>query len=75
MPAYTFCSVDDVKEAKYSDRNSHSWSIYKSNQRLWEVDVSFHILPVISNTTNVHITLLTAELKYIERSQNVSTFT
>lgn len=73
--AHTFRSVDDVEEAEYGDGNSYSWSVYNSSQRLREVDVGFHIPPVISNPTNIKTTLLTTDLKYTERNRNDFTLT
>lgn len=43
---YPFCSVDQVEQSQQCDRDSHSWSVHHGNQRLREVDVGLHILPV-----------------------------
>lgn len=43
--AYPLCCVDQVKESQQGDGDPYSWPIHYGNQRLWEVDVGFDILP------------------------------
>lgn len=43
---YPLCGVDQVEQSQQGDGDSHSRPVHHGNQRLREVDVGLHILPV-----------------------------